>query len=74
MYGADAVVLGTPVCTVVVEAFLQDVLVPREVHMRVGDPPEDMVHVKPPRQSHHELERPMTYAPLTTWMERVLVL
>lgn len=40
LYGADAVVSRAPVATVVVEALLQDVLVPWEVHVRVGHPSE----------------------------------
>lgn len=39
LHWADAVVLRTPVSTVIVESFFQDVLVAGEVHMGVGDPP-----------------------------------
>lgn len=39
LHRADAVILRAPVCTVVVKAFLQDVLVPGEVHVGVGYPP-----------------------------------
>lgn len=41
LHWADARVLGAPVGTVVVETFLQDELISREVHVRVGHPPEE---------------------------------
>lgn len=78
--GADAVVSGAPVATVVVEAFLQDVLVPWEVHMRVGHPPE--TEAERQRRSVKQTDRGerrrfgvevWTYAPLSTWMDRVLM-
>lgn len=41
LYGANAVVSRAPIPTARVEAFLQDILIAGEIHMRVGDPPED---------------------------------
>lgn len=82
LYGADAVVSGAPVATAVVEAFLQDVLVTWEVHMRVGHPPEHETEAERKQGSVKQTDRGVrrrfrvevrTYAPLSTWMDRVLM-